>query len=319
MGRLYRGIISPTLRQYVHLGDAATMSDNVPLRPIEGLGLDANGDPVRSDDRWVFTEDNPGRELQAAGGLAAAARALRGSNPDLAREALAAAEALVERAIDRSDNIGVRAFALSELIHATGRRDLVDRLVALEGDILANVERAAWPIASILDRIPDEGFKRRLAAAVATYQAGVAASARTDSPYGVPYRPDIWGAGWAIQERGVRQYFFHRGWPDQAPASSWLSALDFVLGVHPGENNMSFVSGVGALSPVTAYGVNRADWSHIPGGVISGTALIRPDLPELKVWPFFWQQTEYVIGGGEANFMFLALAADRRFGREEEE
>ena len=318
MGRLYRGIISPTLRQYVHLGDAATMSDNVPLRAVEGLGLDANGDPVRADDRWVFTEDNPRRELQAAGGLAAAARVLRESNPALAAEALAAAETLVERAIDRTDDVGVRAFALSELIHATGRRDLVDRLVALGPEIVANVERAAWPVASILDRIPDEGFKRRLAAAVAEYQAGVTASARTDSPYGVPYRPDIWGAGWTIQERGVRQYFFNRGWPDHAPASSWLSALDFVLGVHPGENNMSFVSGVGALSPVTAYGVNRADWSHIPGGVISGTALIRPDLPELKVWPFFWQQTEYVIGGGEANFMFLALAADRLYRREEE-
>jgi hypothetical protein len=87
-----------------------------------------------------------------------------------------------------------------------------------------------------------------------------------------------------------------------------------VLGVHPGENNMSFVSGVGANSATTAYGTNAADWSYIPGGVISGTALIRPDLPELKVWPFFWQQTEYVIGGGEANFMFLALAADRLYG-----
>ena len=130
----------------------------------------------------------------------------------------------------------------------------------------------------------------------------------------MPYRPDIWGAGWTIQERGVRQYFFHRGWPEHAPAESWLSALNFVLGVHPGENNMSFVSGVGANSATTAYGTNRADWSYIPGGVISGTALIRPDLPELKVWPFFWQQTEYVIGGGEANFMFLALAADRLYG-----
>ena len=87
-----------------------------------------------------------------------------------------------------------------------------------------------------------------------------------------------------------------------------------MLGVHPGENNISFVSGVGANSATTAYGTNRADWSYIPGGVISGTALIRPDLPELKVWPFFWQQTEYVIGGGEANFMFLALAADRLYG-----
>ena len=45
------------------------------------------------------------------------------------------------------------------------------------------------------------------------------------------------------------------------------------------------------------------------GGVISGTALIRPDLPELKIWPYFWQQSEYVMGGGETNYMFLALAA----------
>jgi hypothetical protein len=62
-----------------------------------------------------------------------------------------------------------------------------------------------------------------------------------------------------------------------------------------------------------AYGVNRADWSFIPGGVISGTALIRPDLPELKIWPFFWQQTEYVMGGGAANYMFLVLAADATY------
>jgi len=59
----------------------------------------------------------------------------------------------------------------------------------------------------------------------------------------------------------------------------------------------------------TAYGWNRADWSYIPGGVISGTALIRPDFPELKVWPYLWQQSEYVLGGGETDFMFLVLDA----------
>ncbi|KXI27106.1 hypothetical protein [Paraglaciecola hydrolytica] len=72
---------------------------------------------------------------------------------------------------------------------------------------------------------------------------------------------------------------------------------------------MSFVSGVGSESALVAYGVNRADWSHIPG-VISDTALIRPDLSELKIWRYFWQQTEYVMGGGATNSMFLALAAD---------
>ena len=36
----------------------------------------------------------------------------------------------------------------------------------------------------------------------------------------------------------------------------------------------------------------------------------RPDFPELKNWPFFWQQTEYVVGGGGTNHMFLVQAVD---------
>jgi hypothetical protein len=113
----------------------------------------------------------------------------------------------------------------------------------------------------------------------------------------------------------VRQYFFHKGWPEATSTDSYINALNFVLGVHPGENNASFASGVGSRSATVAYGFNRADWSYIPGGVVSGTALIRPDLPELKEWPFFWQQMEYVMGGGETNYMFLALAADQLYGR----
>ena len=73
---------------------------------------------------------------------------------------------------------------------------------------------------------------------------------------------------------------------------------------------MAESSGVGASSLTTAYGFNRADWSHIPGGSASGTALIRPDFPELKRWPFFWQQTEYVLGRGTTDYLLLVLAAD---------
>jgi hypothetical protein len=315
MGRVYRGIIDPTLRQYVQLGDAANQTDNVFRKKVEGLGSDNNGRPVLADDRWVFTEQNPARELYVAAGLAAAARVLKRSDPKLAAESLAAARDLYAKAIDKSDDTPSRVFALSELIAATGDRALVARLVSMEPQILANVERSAWMLAPILGRIADSGFKQRLATAVAAYQVGVGESARTDSPYGVPYKPDIWGAGWTIQERGVRQYFFHKGWPEVTSTDSYVNALNFVLGVHPGENNASFASGVGSKSATVAYGFNRADWSYIPGGVVSGTALIRPDLPELKEWPFFWQQTEYVMGGGETNYMFLALAADRLFRR----
>ena len=81
--------------------------------------------------------------------------------------------------------------------------------------------------------------------------------------------------------------------------------------VHYGGNSASFASGVGAKSATVAYGLNRADWSYIPGGVVSGTALIRPDFPELLEFPFLWQQTEYVLGGGSSHYMFLVLAANK--------
>jgi endoglucanase len=103
----------------------------------------------------------------------------------------------------------------------------------------------------------------------------------------------------------------HRAFPDSVSTEYMLNALNFMLGVHPGENTASFASGVGANSATVAYGFNRADWTYIPGGVVSGTALIRPDFPELKVFPYLWQQTEYVLGGGSSNYMFLVLAADQ--------
>ncbi len=315
LGRLYRGIIEPTHRQYVHLGDAATMSDNVFRKKVAGLGKDNAGGPIEADDRWVFTEENPSRELYSVAGLAAASRVMKASDPGFAAETLAAARVLFDRAFPKSNNASNKVFALSELFNATGDPTYMRQLVGMESDILANVERSAWMLAPILDRISDAGFKQRLDAAVAAYQAKVKESARTDSPYGVPYKPDIWGAGWQIQERGVRQYFFHRGWPQHTDPQSWVNALNFVLGVHPGENTISFASGVGSKSATVAYGVNRADWSYIPGGVISGTALIRPDLPELKTWPFFWQQTEYVLGRGTTDYLLLVLAADHVLNR----
>lgn len=295
MGRLYRGIITPTLRQYVHLGDAATQTDNR---------------PGNADDRWVFTEQNPGRELRAAAGLAAASRVLREYDADLAARALAAARKIHENASASDKPLAApRAFALTELYLATGQAAYLDSLQAMQDAIVASIGDTGWLIGRVMPGIDDPAFVRAIDRAVKQHQSGVKQQA-AETPYGVPYRPHIWGAGWGIQSFGVAQYFFHRAWPQHADFNVVRDALNFILGVHPGENTMSFASGVGAHSALVAYGVNRADWSFIPGGVISGTALIRPDLPELKTWPFFWQQTEYVMGGGATNFMFLVLAAD---------
>lgn len=82
-----------------------------------------------------------------------------------------------------------------------------------------------------------------------------------------------------------------------------------------GKNIASFASGIGSVSATVAYGMNRADWSYIPGGVISGTALIRPDFPELLEFPYLWQQGEYVIGGGSTNYLLLVLAVRKLLGK----
>ena len=68
LGRLYRESICNDLRQYVLLGDAAAMTD---------------GKIGNEDDRWIFTEDNPGRELSTAAQLAAVSRVLKGFNDTL--------------------------------------------------------------------------------------------------------------------------------------------------------------------------------------------------------------------------------------------
>ena len=128
------------------------------------------------------------------------------------------------------------------------------------------------------------------------------------SPYGLPYGENGRGSGWEVQSFGAAQYFFYRTFPKLFPADYFQNAVNFILGVHPGSNTSSYVSGVGVNSAEVAYGINRADWSYIPGGVIRGTAIIQPDFPELKNWPFLWQQVEYVMGGGATNFMFIVLA-----------
>ena len=310
LGRLYRGIIEPTLRQYVFLGDGALMTDNAVFDPKKTpeAGAPAVGLPGSPDDRWVFTEENPRRELMTAAALAATARALRGFNDDLAARSLKAARELYDRATP-PDPI-FRVGAATELFITSGDAKYRALLLEQRDAIVRSIDRVGWMVGRTLPLVKDDEYSKAIRDAVAGYRAKVEQLAK-ETPYGVPYKPDIWGAGWNIQRFGWDQWMLHLSFPDLFPRTYALQALSFILGVHPGSNTASFVSGVGAKSLTTAYGFNRADWSHIPGGSASGTALIRPDFPELKRWPFFWQQTEYVLGRGTTDYLLLVLAADR--------
>lgn len=338
--RLYRGILCPTLRQYAMLGEAADMTDNIvysgPLpQTYTGFWYDQitnkydkyfspqmNRPSVREfvkdlDDRLVFMEDNPSRQLYGATGLAAAARVLRGYNDSLSVACIGIAEDLWIKfsaaGSERMTNSKVQA--LVELILTTGKTEYRQELINMLPAIRKNIQNVAWMLGRVMHKIEDKEFVSAINEDILQVKEKVE-NASKENPFGIPYHPEIWGAGWTIQNVGYRHYFLYKGWPKVFSPDQLFNALNFVLGCHPGENTSSFVSAVGAKSQIIAYGMNRGDWSFIPGGVISGTNLVRPDLPELKEWPFLWQQAEYVIGGGASHFMFMALGADKILNQE---
>lgn len=307
MGRFYRGIIEPTLRQYTLLGDATNMSDNKHFDQNTGDKKIPVGLPGSPDDRWVFTEDNPARSLEVAAGLAAAARVMKGFNDTLATACLQIAEEVWNNTHER--NPMQRIALATELLITTKDSKYADFLVSKTVEIASNIANTGWLVGRTFSLINNEQYKTAIREAVRSMYGKIQEQGKK-TPYGVPYEPNIWGAGWGIQNFGYRQYFLHEYFKDIVPATYMLDALNFVLGCHPGSNTSSFASGVGARSVIPGYGFNRADWSYIPGGIASGTALIRPDFPELLTWPFLWQQGEYVLGGGTTDYLFLVLAAD---------
>jgi len=295
LGRLYRGIIENDLRQYVHLGDAGSITD----------GIAGN-----ADDRWVFTENNPPRELETAAQLAAASRAMKGFNDTLSTQALDIAKTLFKTTEVNERAKLAKVQAAVELYLTTGEDVYKDYLLSETQYIATNINRTGWFVGRAEKKMKDATFTKAIKDALPQYKERLDKQA-AETPYGIPYRPYIWGAGWDIQRMGFEYYFLHDSYPEIFGRDMALNALNFVLGCHPGSNTASFASGVGAKSAIPGYGLNRADWSYIPGGVVSGTALIRPDFPELLEFPFLWQQVEYVMGGGSSHYMFLVLAAQQ--------
>ena len=305
MGRLYRGIQEVSLQQYVHLGDVSTVTDNLIYKENEKDPI--LGQPLPKDDRLVFTEKNPRRELYVAQVLAAASRVLRTYNPELANKCLKISEELYKS--NSSSKPMDKINAAAELFLTTSKEEYKKILLSNEDVVSNNIEHFSEVVGRVTAKLHDQKFTEIIELGVKKTFEKIS-EVQKENPYGVPYKPYIWGAGWGIQSFGVKQLFLHLGFPKIFTSEYMFNAMNFILGCHPGENTSSFASGVGVKSLTVAYGVNRDDWSYIPGGVGSGTALIRPDFPELKVWPYFWQQTEYVMGGGATDFMLLTMAAD---------
>ena len=272
-----------------------------------------DGQLGNDDDRWVFTEDNPYRALGTAAQLAAVSRVLKGFNDTLSVHCLNIAQAIFNDTEVNERLVSAKLQTAVELYLTTAQEAYLEFVFSNQETLFKQIARTGWftaRVAKQLELRKDKRSKQFVAAfcEALAQQKDAYFKQASETPYGVPYRPSIWGAGWDIQRFGYEYYFLTSAYPDIFPSDIVYNALNFILGCHPGSNQASFASGVGAESVTVGYGLNRADWSYIPGGVVSGTALIRPDFPELLTFPFLWQQVEYVLGGGSSHYMFLALA-----------
>ena len=172
LGRLYRGIICNDLRQYVLLGDSSAMTD----------GVKGN-----EDDRWVFTEENPPRELMTAAHLAAASRALEGYNDALSKECLDIAEELYEITDGSGKARAAKSHAAVELYLTTDENKYREHLLSEADFIAENIQEMGWIISRVEKKLADEHFTETILGAMQGLMEQLEQQS-AETPYGIPYR-----------------------------------------------------------------------------------------------------------------------------------
>src|SRR5690606_20182930 len=190
LGRLYRGIIEQHPRQYSLLGDGSTMTDNLFYDKNLKEGEKTADRSAVNDDRLVFTEENPARELDVAACLANASRVLKGYNDALANDCLDAARNLWEGHL-ASGHVGL-IDAAAELFLTTGEKRYMDYVLKQRKQVYENIQRTGPAIARLATKITDKKFMRDLQKPLQAYADRIKAE-MAETPYGVPYKPDIWG------------------------------------------------------------------------------------------------------------------------------
>jgi endoglucanase len=340
VGHPFAEIMEPNLRQYTHLGDGASKTDgriySEKLGPNEVDG-NFSGKP---DDRWAFTTKMTSLQYGAAASLAAASQALKGWDDPLAKECLETAINLWdEEHANPTPNPRMREgqgfpeeqqemlnfaaqmnrmeewkAALELLIATNGEEPYKKRVLELFPAIISSTGHqqrffgfAGWEAVRALPYM-DADFKKQLGEAVKSYVVETDAE-MAKTPFGVPPSLRTWGGSMAVADFGVQMYFLHKAFPEIVGTDYTLRAANYLLGTHPGSST-SWVSSVGTVSKLKAYGNNRADNTFIPGGVIPGYIIIKPDFAEcIDDFGFLWFEDEYVIDVA-SRWVLAANAAD---------
>jgi hypothetical protein len=325
LGRAIPGIIVPDISQYTHLGDAITMTDNLiydpAMRELESNGIKSG----KFDDRWAFTSYSSALNYGSIAALAAASRALKTYNDELASESLATA--IKGWAKEQAQEPKVFKYG-----NTTGG-DLETEMFKAATELLITTreQQYALAVSKLLPKIETQfGFNAIQAVKAMPYMdAGYAAKVKSmvqaykqsmhemvsENPFGVPITTGGWAGNGFVIGFAMTNYYLHKTFPELIDRESVFRGLNYIYGNHPG-SNVSFVSNVGTRSKKVAYGMNRADFSFISGGIVPGVLRIKPDFPENKEdWPFFWGQNEYVITLG-ASYIYLVNAVQELLNKE---
>ena len=151
------------------------------------------------------------------------------------------------------------------------------------------------------------GTADRLRPYIVKYKAEVDGLLKAN-PYGVPIATGGWAGSGGVMGWAATNYHVHKAFPDLIDRESVFRGLHFLFGTHPASNT-SLVATVGTKSKRLAYSSNRADFSFVPGVVVPGVLILKPDFPEnMDDWPFLWGENEGTIGGA-SQYLFLANAA----------
>jgi hypothetical protein len=207
------------------------------------------------------------------------------------------------------------AAALELTIATNGAEPYKSRLKELLPQMITPQQIGArgWTAVRALPYL-DASAKEQLRDAVKTYMAGL--DQQLDAtPFGVPPSMGTWGGSGSVVDMATRMYFLHRAFPDLVSPEYTLRAANYILGTHP-VSSTSYVAGVGTVSKTTTYSANRADNAYIPGAVIPGYIVIKPDFPEcIEDFGFLWFEHEAVVAGSAswvvAGNAAAALALER--------
>ena len=363
IGHSIRGTHEPDLRQYTHLGDAASKTDGRIYDPKLGPN-EVKGDySGRPDDRWIFTTTNPFFQWNAIAALAAASDVLKGYDDALAKDCLdtatkawndekahptpfpasgmfggaapatahptgvlAASQGVVSGApaapapatpppppppanLARFSIAQDWAAALELTIATHGAEPYKSRLNELFPQVITPEQMGfhGWTAVRALPYL-DAAAKDQMRQAVKTYMTGLDKQL-DETPFGVPPSLGTWGGSGAVVDMAIRMYFLHKTFPDLVGPQYTLRAVNYILGTHP-VSSTSYVAGVGTVSKLKTYSNNRADNSYIPGAVIPGYIVIKPDFPEcIDDFGFLWFEDEAVVAGS-ASWVVAGNAAD---------